>query len=50
MKFIVLINVEMPTIVDILTFNSIINKAYESLKTRTVFIVHEVSRTVFGLL
>ena len=49
MTCIVLRNVEMPTMVNILTFISIISKASESLKARTVFIVHEVSRTLFKL-
>ena len=34
MKFILLINVKMPTIVGILTFMSMINTSYESLKAR----------------
>ena len=38
-KFIMLINVKMPTIVDILTFNSMINITYESLKARKVYIL-----------
>ena len=33
-KFILLINVKMPTIVGILTFISMINTAYDSLKAR----------------
>ena len=37
-KFILLINVKMPTINGILTFMSIINTAFESLKARKVFI------------
>ena len=37
-KFILLINVKMPTIVGILTFNSIINTRSESLKVRKVII------------
>ena len=37
MKFIVLINVKMPTIVGILTFISTINTTTESLKTNQVF-------------
>ena len=37
-KFIMLINVEMPTIVGILTFMSMINKTAESLKQEKVFI------------
>ena len=37
-KFIVLINVKMPTIVGILTFISTINTTSERLKTRNVFI------------
>ena len=36
-KFIMLINVKMPTIVGILTFISMINKISESLKARKVF-------------
>ena len=38
MKFVMLINVKMPTIVGILTFKSIINTTSESLKARKVFI------------
>ena len=38
MKFIMLINDKMPTIVGILTFISMINTTYESLKTRKVFV------------
>ena len=38
MKFILLINVKMPTIVGILTFNSIINTTSERLKARHFFI------------
>ena len=37
-KFILLINVKMPTIVDILTFISMINLTFERLKARTNFI------------
>ena len=37
-KFIMLINVKMPTIVGILTCISMINKTSESLKARKVFI------------
>ena len=37
-KFIMLINVKMPTIVGILTFISMINTTYESLKVRKEFI------------
>ena len=37
MKFIMPINVKMPTIVGILTFISMINATSESLKTRKVF-------------
>ena len=36
-NFIMLINVKMPTIVGILTFNSMTNKTFESLKARKVF-------------
>ena len=36
-KFIVLINVKMPTVVGILTFISIINTASERLKARNFF-------------
>ena len=38
MKFIMLMNVKMPTIVGILTFISMINTTSESLKARKVFI------------
>ena len=38
-KFILLINVKMPTIVGIFTFISIIYTFYENLKTRIVFIL-----------
>ena len=38
MKFILLINVKMPTIVGILTFISIINTTSERLKARHLFI------------
>ena len=37
-KFIMLINIKMPTVVGILTFNSLINTTFESLKARKVFI------------
>ena len=37
-KFIMLINVKMPTIVGILTFISMINTTYERLKARHFFI------------
>ena len=37
-KFIMLINIKMPIIVDILTFVSMINTTSESLKPRKVFI------------
>ena len=37
-KFIMLKNVKMPTIVGILTYIGMINTTYESLKTRIVFI------------
>ena len=37
-RFILLINVKMPTLVGILTFISMINTAYESLKARNFFI------------
>ena len=40
MKFILLINVKMPTIVGILTFISMINAASESFKARKGFIFH----------
>ena len=44
MKFIMLINVEMPTIVGILTFMSMINKTSEkSFKARKVFILQYFS-------
>ena len=38
LKFIMLINVKMPTIVGILTFISMINKTHESLEARKFFI------------
>ena len=38
MKFILLINVKMPTIVGILTFISLINATSERLKARNLFI------------
>ena len=40
MKFILLINVKMPTIVGILTFISRINTSYESLKTRNTYLFY----------
>ena len=43
MKFILLINVKMPTIVGILTFISMINTTYESLKARTICILPHFS-------
>ena len=43
MKFIMLINVKMPTIVGILTFISMINTTSESLKVRKVFIFQHFS-------
>ena len=42
-KFIMLINIKMPTIVGILAFISIINKTSESLKARKVFIFKHFS-------
>ena len=39
-KFILLINVKMPTIVGILTFISRINTTSESLKARIIYIFH----------
>ena len=42
MKFIMLINVKMPTIVGILKFISMINTTSESLKARKVFIFQQV--------
>ena len=42
-KFIMLINVKMPTIVGILTFISVINTTYRSLKARKVFIFKNFS-------
>ena len=41
MKFIMLINVKMPTIVGILTFNSLINATSESLNARSFFSAFE---------
>ena len=43
LKFIMLINVKMPTIVGILTFISMINKTSESLKARKVLIFQHFS-------
>ena len=43
MKFIMLINVKMPTIVGILTFISMINTTSENLKARKVFIFQHFS-------
>ena len=43
MKFTMLINVKMPTIVGILTFVSMINATYESLKARKVLIFQHFS-------
>ena len=38
LKFMMLINVKMPTIVGILTFISMINTTFESFEARTIFI------------
>ena len=43
MKFIMLINVKMPTVVGILTFISMINTTSESVKARKVFIFQHFS-------
>ena len=43
MTFIILINVKMPTIVGILTFISMINTTFESLKASKVFIFQHLS-------
>ena len=43
MKFIMLINVKMPTVVGILTFISMINITSESSKARKVFIFQHLS-------
>ena len=43
MKFIMLINVKIPTIVGILTFISMINTTFDSLKARNVFIFQHFS-------
>ena len=43
MKFILLINVKMPTIVGILTFISSINTTSESFKARNILTFHYVS-------
>ena len=43
MKFIMLINVKMPTIVGILAFISMINTPPDSLKARKVFIFQHFS-------
>ena len=40
MKFMLLINVKMPTIVGILTFISRINAAFQRFKARILFIFH----------
>ena len=42
MKFIMLINVKMPTLVGILTIISMINATSESLKARKIFIVQHL--------
>ena len=42
-KFIILINVKMPTIVGISTFISMINATYDSLKASKVFICQHFS-------
>ena len=42
-KFVMFINVKMPTIIGILTFISMINKTSESLKARKVFVFQHVS-------
>ena len=42
-KFIMLINIKMPTIVGILTFISMINNPSESLKARKIFIFQHFS-------
>ena len=42
-KFILLINVKMPTIVGILTFISMINTTSERLKARSFFIFQHIS-------
>ena len=43
MKFFILINVKMPTIVGILTFISMINTISERLKARNIFIFQDFS-------
>ena len=43
MKFIMFINVKMPTIVGILTFISMINITADSLKARSIFIFQHFS-------
>ena len=40
-KFILLINVKMPTIVGILTFKSMINTTSESFRARKILIFHQ---------
>ena len=42
-KYILLINVKMPTIVGLLTFISMIYTTYESLKVRKVFIYQHLN-------
>ena len=42
-EFIMLINVKMPTVVGNLTFISMINTTYDSLKARNVFILKHFS-------
>ena len=43
MKFIMLTNVKIPTVVGILTFISMINTTSERLKARKVFIFHLIN-------
>ena len=43
MKFIMLINVKMPTIIDIFTFISMIHTTSESLTARNIFIIQHIS-------
>ena len=43
MKFIMLLNVKMSTLVGILTCNSMINTTSESCKARTIYIFHNLT-------
>ena len=43
MKFILLINVKMPTVVGILTFITMINTTSKNLKAKNIYIFHDFS-------